>query len=119
MTQLLAVAGAPVAYAVLRDLAALDGIAPEGTSRALAEAAAQGITVETESGAIWFRHPLLAETIAGSMRSHERVDLHSELAARWHAAVDVDERDRANFLALHYVEAGDTDRAFAWSAACC
>lgn len=114
VTQLLAVAGAPVAYQVLRDLAALHGLAPQDTSSALAEAAAQGITIETETGSIWFRHPLLAETIAGSMRSVERAELHSDLAARWHAAVGVDERDRANFLALHYVGAGDSDQAFAW-----
>ena len=113
--QLLAVAGAPVAYQVLRDLATLHGVVHEDTSRALAQAAAQGITIETETGAIWFRHPLLAETIAGGMRTQDRVDLHSDLAARWHAAVGVDERDRANFLALHYVEAGDSDQAFAWS----
>ena len=115
VTQLLAVAGAPVAYPVLRDLVALQGISSEGTSTALAEAAAQGITVETESGAIWFRHPLLAETIAGSMRHQQRIDLHGELAAQWLGAVDVDERDRANFLALHYVQAADADRAYAWS----
>ncbi len=115
VTQLLAVAGAPVAYQVLRDLAALHGVAPEDTSRAVAESAAQGITIETDTGAIWFRHPLLAETIAGSMHRHERANLHSDLAARWHAAVGVDERDRANYLALHYVAAGDSDQAFAWS----
>jgi DNA-binding CsgD family transcriptional regulator/tetratricopeptide (TPR) repeat protein len=115
VTQLLAVAGAPVAYQVLRDLAALHGVATEDTSRALGEAAAQGITIETESGAIWFRHPLLAETIAGSMRIHERAEVHSDLAARWCAAVGVDERDRANFLALHYLAAGESDQAFAWS----
>ena len=115
VTQLVAVAGAPVAFQVLRDLAALHGVEPEDTSRALDEAAAQGITIETETGAIWFRHPLLAETIAGSIRAEERADLHSDLAARWHAAVGVDERDRANFLALHYVAAGDSDQAFTWS----
>ena len=91
------------------------GVDPEATSRALGEAAAQGITVETETGAIWFRHPLLAETIAGSIRPEELADLHSDLAARWHAAVGVDERDRANFLALHYVGAGDSDQAFMWA----
>lgn len=115
MTQLLAVAGGPVAYQVLQDLAALNGLAPGDSSRALREAAAQGITIETDSGAVWFRHPLLAEMIARSMRSQERADLHSDLAARWHSAVGVDERDRANFLALHYVAAGDSDQAFAWS----
>ena len=115
VTQLLAVAGAPVAYQVLRDLAALHGVEPEDTLRALREAAAQGITIETETGAIWFRHPLLAETIAGSIRTEERAELHSDLAARWHAAVGVDERDRANFLALHYVAAGDSDQSLIWS----
>ena len=115
VTQLLAVAGAPVAYQVLRDLAVLHEVPPEATSTALREAAVQGITIETESGAIWFRHPLLAETIAGSIRAQDRADLHSDLAARWRAAVGVDERDRANFLALHYVEAGDGDQALIWS----
>ncbi len=115
VTQLLAVAGAPVAFQVLRDLAVLHGVEPEDTSRALGEAAAQGITIETETGAIWFRHPLLAETIAGGIRPQERAELHSDLAARWQAAVGVDERDRANFLALHYVAAGESDEAFTWA----
>ena len=115
VTQLLAVAGAPVAYPVLRDLATQHGVDPEATSRALGEAAAQGVTVETETGAIWFRHPLLAETIAGGIRAQEVAELHSDLAARWHAAVGVDERDRANFLALHYVAAGESDEAFMWA----
>ena len=115
VTQLLAVAGAPVAFPVLRDLAARHAIAPKEVSKALTEAAAQGITIETETGAIWFRHPLLAETIAATMKSWERSDLHSELAASWQAAVGVDERDRATSLALHYVAAGDIDQGFAWS----
>jgi DNA-binding NarL/FixJ family response regulator len=115
VTQLLAVAGAPVAFPVLRDLAARHAIAPEEVSNALAEAAAQGITIETETGAIWFRHPLLAETIAAAMKSWERSVLHSELAASWQEAVGVDERDRATSLSLHYVAAGDIDQGFAWS----
>ena len=81
----------------------------------MSEAAAQGITIETETGALWFRHPLLAETIAATMKSWERAELHSELAASWQAAVEVDERDRATSLALHYVAAGDIDQGFAWS----
>ena len=115
VTQLLAVAGAPVAFPVLRDLAARHAIAPEEMSNALTEAAAQGITIETETGAIWFRHPLLAETIAATMKSWERSVLHSELAASWQEAVGVDERDRATSLSLHYVAAGDIDQGFAWS----
>ena len=115
VTQLLAVAGAPVAYQVLRDLAALHGVEPEATSRVVREAGAHGITIETETGAIWFRHPLLAETIAGGIRPEERADVHSDLAAGWQGAVGVNERDRANFLALHYVAAGDSDQAFKWS----
>ena len=115
VTQLLAVAGAPVAYPVLRDLAASHAVAPQEVSGALAEAAAQGITIETESGAIWFRHPLLAETIAATMKTWERSELHRELAASWQAATGVDERDRANSLALHHVAAGDNDQGFVWS----
>lgn len=115
VTQLLAVAGAPVAFEVLRELSARHAVDPEGTAEAVNEASAQGITIETESGAIWFRHPLLAETIAGSLNGWEAVRLHGELAAAWEAAVTVHERDRANSLALHYVAAHDHDRAFHWS----
>ncbi|MFC7488510.1 helix-turn-helix transcriptional regulator [Knoellia sp. CPCC 206453] len=115
VTQLLAVAGAPVAFEVLRDLAARHAVDPEGTAQAVREASAQGIAIETESGAIWFRHPLLAEAIAGGMNGWEAAQLHGEFAAAWQDAVTVDERDRASFLALHYVAARDYDKAFAWS----
>ncbi|MGG5259430.1 helix-turn-helix transcriptional regulator [Phycicoccus avicenniae] len=115
VTQLLAVAGAPVAFHVLQDLAVPHGVSPQEAARAVGEAATQGITIETASGAVWFRHPMLAETIAAGLRRQERADLHSDLAARWQEAVGVDERDRANFLALHHVEAGDSDLAFTWS----
>jgi DNA-binding CsgD family transcriptional regulator len=115
VTQLLAVAGAPVAFPVLRELAAGHGVTSDELFMALSGAAAQGITIETETGALWFRHPLLAETIAATMKTWERAELHGELAASWQAAVEVDERDRATSLALHYVAAGDIDQGFAWS----
>ncbi|CAN7460554.1 helix-turn-helix transcriptional regulator [Knoellia sp. LjRoot47] len=115
VTQLLAVAGAPVAFAVLRELSARHAVDSEGTAEAVNEASVQGITLTTESGAIWFRHPLLAETIAGSLNEWEAAGLHAELAAAWEAAVAVQERDRANSLALHYDAAHDHDRAFHWS----
>lgn len=114
VTQLLAVAGAPVAFPVLRELSARYAVDPRGTAEAVLEASAEGITIETDTGAIWFRHPLLAETIAGTMNSWEVAELHGELAKAWQAAVTVDERDRANSLALHYVAAGDLDQGFGW-----
>jgi DNA-binding CsgD family transcriptional regulator/tetratricopeptide (TPR) repeat protein len=115
VTQLLAIAGTPVAFPVLHGLAARHGVPPEEAGRAVAEATAQGITIETGSGAIWFRHPLLAETIAATLKDWEVADVHQEVAALWLAAEGVDERDRANALSLHFVAAGDHDQGFLWS----
>ena len=115
VTQLLAIAGVPTAFPVLRELSARHGLSLERTVAALDEAMSHGITIETESGAIWFRHPLLAETIAATLKSWEAADLHKDLAAIWQLADGVDERDRANALSLHFVAAGDHDQGFAWS----
>ncbi|KGN33403.1 hypothetical protein N802_14515 [Knoellia sinensis KCTC 19936] len=115
VSQIVAVGGAPVAFEVLRDLSARHGVDAVDTARAVQEAAAQGIAVETESGSIWFRHPLLAEAIAGSLSVWERRQLHTEIADGWASASSVDARDRANALALHHVAAGHHDEAFQWS----
>ena len=115
VTQLLSIAGAPMALPVLRELSARRGIGAEVAVDAVAEATAQGVTVATDTGAVWFRHPLLAETIAASMPGWEAADLHRDLAAIWLVADGVDERDRVNALSLHYVAAGDHDQGFAWS----
>jgi DNA-binding NarL/FixJ family response regulator len=115
VTQLLAVAGAPAAPQVLRDLAARRGLSATDTDRAVDMATAEGITITTESGAVWFRHPLLAETIAATLKSWEMTHLHQDLASIWEAATAVDERDRANALSTHYLAAGDIDQGFVWS----
>ena len=115
VTQLLAVAGQPVAYPVLRDLASGRGISKEMAAEAVDEATWQGILVHAVTGSLWFRHPLLAEVIGGTLRPWELADLHRDYAGLWQSAGDVSERDRANHLALHLVAAGEPDAAFRWS----
>jgi DNA-binding CsgD family transcriptional regulator/tetratricopeptide (TPR) repeat protein len=73
------------------------------------------VTIVTDSGALWFRHPLFVEVIAQTFRGGDLVDLHAFLAATWEAARDVDERDRATSLALHHVAAGDLAAGFTWA----
>lgn len=114
LTQLLAVAGGPTALTVLQEVAAPRGVTPQECSAAVLEAAAQGVTVTTDSGAIWFRHPLFVETIAGTVHHSDLADLHASFATTWAAATDVDERDRSTSLALHHLAAGDVAQGFIW-----
>ncbi|WP_404382553.1 AAA family ATPase [Knoellia locipacati] len=115
VTQVLALAGSPVAPPVLRELGARFDLEPEQTVSAVREASAEGITVRTETGSIWFRHPLLAETIASTMDTWESAPVHAHIAAAWESAEAVDSRDRANALALHHVAAGDAKAGLHWS----
>ncbi|HEY7722779.1 MAG TPA: AAA family ATPase [Pedococcus sp.] len=115
VTQLLAVAGRPVAYPVLRDLALRRGVEPEQVAGAVDEATWQGIVVQADSGSLWFRHPLLAEVVKETLRPWELADLHRDYADVWQSASDVSERERANHLALHFLAAGEHDAAFTWS----
>lgn len=115
VTQMLALSGSPTAVSVLCALGTRFGLSTERTSSALREASAEGITVRTDSGSVWFRHPLLAETIAGTLDAWEAAPIHADLAAAWDSAEGVDERDRANALALHHVAAGRADEGLHWS----
>ena len=115
ITQLLSVAGQPVAQSVLEDLAARRGFSADRLASALADAQEHGITVPVADGQVWFRHPLLAEVVVSTLRRRELADLHGQYAELWEWAEDVSERERANHLALHFTAAHERDSAFTWS----
>ena len=113
--RLLAVGGRPVAFPVLQQIAVRDGLATESVGPAVAEAQEEGVVVTRPNGDIWFRHPLLAEVVAGTLQRWQLLDLHRRCAEVWEQAAGVTDRERANHLALHYLLAEDHGNAFTWS----
>jgi DNA-binding CsgD family transcriptional regulator/tetratricopeptide (TPR) repeat protein len=115
LMQVLAVGGMPVSSAALRELAAGQGLVAEDVAAGVAEAAAQGLVLEETRGSVWFRHPLIAEVVAETLPPDDLVEVHRRCAEVWIAAQDVDERDRANHVALHLAGSRQYDDAFRWS----
>lgn len=115
VTQLVAVAGRPVAYRVLEDLAFRRGLAGEDVTAAVNEAVAEGITILVGAGDVWFRHPLLPEVIVTTLPPWRLPEVHRAFAAVWEQAEGVTDSERATHLALHYAAAEDVEPAFAWA----
>ncbi|WP_082592242.1 helix-turn-helix transcriptional regulator [Phycicoccus sp. Soil803] len=115
VTQLVSVAGRPVAFRVLQDLAVRRGLAGEDVAAAVSESVGEGITILQGHGDVWFRHPLLAEVIVTTLLPWQLPEVHRAFAAVWEEAEDVSDDERATHLALHYRAAGDAEPAFRWA----
>ncbi|MGA8978143.1 MAG: AAA family ATPase [Pedococcus sp.] len=115
VTQLLAVAGRPVGFALLQDLAVRRGLTRDAVAAAVTEAVGEGIATIENSGDVWFRHPLLAEVITSTLPPWQLPELHRAFAGVWEVARGVTDAERANHLALHYAAARDAEPAFAWA----
>lgn len=115
VTQLVAVAGRPVAFRVLEDLARRRGMAADEVTAAVSEAVGEGITVVQDREDVWFRHPLLAEVVVTTLPPWELPEVHRAFAAGWEAAEGVTDAERATHLALHYAAAEDVEPAFRWA----
>ena len=111
ITRVLAVAGRPTDAAVLSAVAA-DLDVPE--VRSLREAVDAGVVVMMREGA-WFRHPLLAEVLAGSYLPGEAAPVHAAWAQHLEktSATGVEELRRLGDLATHHELAGVSEAAFA------
>jgi DNA-binding CsgD family transcriptional regulator/tetratricopeptide (TPR) repeat protein len=112
LAAVLAVAGRPVDG---RDLVRVyDQVATDGTAQtdALAEAIQHGI-MTVHGGEVWFRHPLIAESVLTTLLPGEAAPLHERwavvLAAR--SATGVAEVHRQADLARHYEGMGAYDDA--------
>lgn len=115
VTQLMAVAGRPVAFRVLQDLASRRGVAGDDVTAAVSEAVGEGIVILQEPNDVWFRHPLLAEVVATTLPPWQLPEVHRAFAEAWEVADGVTDADRATHLALHYAAAEDPEPAFRWA----
>ncbi len=117
LAQLLAVGGRPATYATLG--AVSDGVVPIGDLPAvLREAVEGGVAQVVGDDTYWFRHPLLAEVLAGTLTKQELAPVHAAYAEALEASVAV-RPDLAGplsaDLAVHHEAAGHLDQAFAFS----
>ena len=115
VTQLLSVAGRPVAFRVLQELAARQGLDRDDVAGAVSESAGEGITIVQDPDDVWFRHPLLPEVIMTTLPRWELSEVHRAFAAVWEEAEDVSDDERATHLALHHAAAEDAEPAFRWA----
>lgn len=115
LMQLLAVGGGPVGLAVLEQVAAEHGVDAKAVQSGAAEAQAAGLAVTHHSGELWFRHPLLAEVLTGTMDPGRAARAHAIYVKALHSTAELPTGIRAAHLALHYEGAGGIDLAFIWS----
>lgn len=113
VTQVLSVAGRPV------DPAVLVGVIPDvEVDAALHRAEVGGVAERDRDGRVWFRHPLLADVLYGTLLPDETRALHRAFVDVLSAAGGPVRGTRAHGdMALHYTGAGMLDEAFASSLA--
>lgn len=108
VTRVLAVAGRPTSYDVLATAASKQVIRADAVLPALREAAERGIV---ELGALhWFRHPLLAEVLRGTLLPAEELACHRALVQALLEGPPGECQSAA--LARHYEGARMIDEAF-------
>jgi DNA-binding CsgD family transcriptional regulator len=113
--RLLAVGGRPLPYAMFAAVADVLGHDPGTVASALAEGTRSGILQVEGGDAYWFRHPLLAEVLTGTLLPGEATGLH---AAFVQVLRDLRPRDEAeqmrllSDLALHHEASARPDQAF-------
>ena len=115
LSRVLAVGGGPVAVADLEPvLARLDAAVPSAWRAAVHEGVDAGILV-LDRGAVWFRHPLLAEVLLATYLPGEAAPVHAAWAAALEAgpaAGALAPLRRETALAWHHEASGEPRRAF-------
>jgi len=117
VTRLLAVGGRPTSFETLGAVTA--GVVPAAELPALVrEAVEAGVLQQVGEQTCWFRHPLLAEVLLGTLTSQERAPVHAAYAQALEASA-ANRPDLAGALsadlAVHHEGAGHFDRAFVFS----
>lgn len=112
VTRCLAVAGGPAELAALRQVQqSLDPLVE--VSEGVRDAVAGGIVLNDHTS-VWFRHPLLAEVLLGTLLPDEAARVHAAwatvLSGTFTSGIDALRRDAG--LALHQEAAGDFRSAF-------
>jgi DNA-binding CsgD family transcriptional regulator len=121
--RVVAVAGRPAAPHLVVRVAAAAGIATDGVTAALHEATDAGVVRIQSNGDVWFRHPLLAEVLYGTLLATDAAEVHRAFVDELRdgpgsgpgsgsGARGLEVR-RLSDLALHLERAGMPDEAFA------
>jgi DNA-binding CsgD family transcriptional regulator/tetratricopeptide (TPR) repeat protein len=117
VTRLLAVGGRPMTYEMLFAVAE-SKVLVDDMAVLLREAVEGGVLQALGGQAYWFRHPLLAEVLLGTLTSQERAPVHAAYARALEASAAA-RPDLAGALsadlAVHHEGAAHFDRAFAYS----
>ena len=114
LTQIIAIGGRPVPLDVLVTLARGSNLGRRKVLAGVDSAVAAGLAT-VSSGAVWFRHPLVAEVIAGSVAQPAATAWHKDYVRVLEHATALPNHARAALLALHHEAAGHSDAAFRWS----
>jgi hypothetical protein len=117
VSTLLAVGGRPTSLETLGVVTA--GVVPVAGLPALVRQGVEaGVLQRVGEQTCWFRHPLLAEVLLGTLSSQERAPVHAAYAQALEASA-VNRPDLAGAmsadLAVHHERAGRLDRAFVFS----
>jgi len=115
VTRLLAVGGRPLPYETFAAVADALGHDPGTVAASLAEGARTGVLHVEKRDGYWFRHPLLAEVLTGTLLPGEGTRLHGAFVRVLSAVVPRDEAEEMRLLAdlaLHYQGSARPDEAF-------
>jgi DNA-binding SARP family transcriptional activator len=108
LLEVLAVAGQPLSFALLRDLS---GTQAAQCLQMVDDLLARGLLVETTGDTLALPHHLMRETLLARVSQLRRRTLHRQLLAALEQHPVLDTHVRLRQLALHAVAGEDTDRA--------
>ena len=114
LAQLLAVGGRPLDFDELAEVAKSNSLIDSRLTEAMSEAVEAGV-VAASPGAIWFRHPLLAEALYTTLLPGQARPMHAAFVALLQGVVPASAAGRCQHLAelaLHHELAGNVDKAF-------
>jgi DNA-binding CsgD family transcriptional regulator len=113
--RLLAVGGRPLPYATFAAVADVLGHDPSTVAAALAEGTRSGVLQVEQGNGYWFRHPLLAEVLVGTLLPGEETGLHAGFVSVLEQLSPRDDAEQMRLLsdlALHHEGSARPDEAF-------
>jgi DNA-binding CsgD family transcriptional regulator/tetratricopeptide (TPR) repeat protein len=116
--RLLAVGGRPLPYATFAAVADVLGHDPGAVAASLAEGTRAGVLQVEKGNGYWFRHPLLAEVLIGTLLPGEGTALHAAFVQVLRGVEPRDEAEEMRLLsdlALHHEGSARPDEAFAFT----